>query len=118
MSIDFKSIAWSANPFVIQAHTDAVLSMLVQDLVVGSSPAVTVRLDFINPMGEWAARWDTDTEAWADRPWTDIPGPTVLEAFCKPVGPRFKFSFASNHESGLLRWGFGAHGFSVIHAGA
>jgi hypothetical protein len=118
MSIEFKSIVWSANPFVIQSHTDSVLSMLVQDLAVGSLPAATARLDFINPMREWAALWDTEAGAFVDRPWSDIPGPTVLEAFCKPVGPRFKFSFASNHELGLLRWGFGADGFNVTRAGA
>ncbi|WP_454260991.1 hypothetical protein [Pseudoxanthomonas mexicana] len=118
MSIEFKSIVWSANPFLIQAHTDSVLSMLVQDLAVDSLPATTTRLDFINPMREWAALWDTEAGAFVDRPWSDMPGPTVLEAFSKPVGRRFKFSFASHHELGLLRWGFGADGFTVIRAGA
>ena len=118
MSTEFKSIVWSANPFVIQSHTDSVLSMRVQDLAVGCLPATTTRLDFINPMREWAALWDTETGAFVDRSWSDIPGPTILEAFCKSVGPRFKYSFASNHELGLLRWGFGADGFTVVRDGA
>jgi hypothetical protein len=118
MSVEFKSIVWSGNPFVIESHTDSVLSMLVQDLVIDSLPAATARLDFVNPIREWAALWDTASAIFVDRPWSDIPGPTVLEAFCKPVGSRFKFSFASNHEQGLLRWGFGADAFNVIRDGA
>ena len=113
--LQFKELNWDSNPFKILEKSNSNMRIKFEHLSLSNNSKVINEIEFKNPRSEWASLWNEKINEWQEHPDMESPiGENIIEAFVKPVGTVFKFSFAGNHQLGWSRWGFTSDSFELI----
>lgn len=113
--LEFQELNWDSNPFKLLGKSDSSIRMKVENLSLSGTSCEIKEIEFNNPRSEWASLWNAELNEWQEHPDIKDPiGDKIIEAFVKPVGPIFKFSFAGNHKLGWARWGFTSESINFI----
>ena len=103
------------SSFRVSARTETEVVMHVDMAEHGGVIGPCV-IRFESPIHSWADEWVPESSKWKERPDLVVPAEGQIdEAHIKPVGSRFKLSFAA-HRVPLVRWGFTTKSVTVCSA--
>ena len=113
--LEFRELNWDSNPFKVLEKSDSNIRIKFENLLLSDKSNEINEIEFKNPRGEWASLWNAELNEWQEHLDIKFPiGDKIIEAFVKPVGLMFKFSFAGNRKLGWARWGFTSESFKFI----
>lgn len=112
---EFRELSWGSNPFKLMEKSDSNIRIMFENLSMPDKSCEIKEIEFKNPRNEWASLWNAELNEWQEHPDIKSPiGDEIIDAYVKPVGSMFKFSFAGNHKLGWARWGFASESFKII----